>query len=349
MNRLAAALMTLPVAACAAGTAPAPPSDPGPAPAARASSFAWHSLAGPEGGRRYRLFVPASYDGGKAAPLLVMLHGCTQDPDDFARGTRMNEVAEAHGLLVAYPEQTAAGNPQKCWSWFDPAHQERGRGEPEDVARVAREVMASHRVDAARVYVAGVSAGGAMALGVAAAYPELFAAAGSHSGIAYRAAGGVQQALGAMQRGAADTAGLGAAVAAAMGGRARPLPVIVFHGGVDPVVRALNAGQTAAQWAAASALAGRPLRPVADEAYGPPPPPPGAEARPPVPAPEGFRPSRTRFLDGAGRTGLELWVVPGLAHAWSGGSPEGTFTDPRGPDASREMVRFFLEHPREAS
>ncbi|MET0397011.1 MAG: PHB depolymerase family esterase [Longimicrobiaceae bacterium] len=338
MNRLAAALMSLPIAACAAGTPPAPASDP--APATRASSFDWHTLAGPDGGgRRYRLFVPASYDGERPAPLLVMLHGCTQDPDDFARGTRMNEVAEEHGLLVAYPEQTAAGNPQKCWSWFDPAHQERGRGEPEDVARVAREVMASHRVDAARVYVAGVSAGGAMALGVAAAYPELFAAAGSHSGIAYRAAGGVQQALGAMQRGAADTAALGAAVIAAMGERARPLPVIVFHGGADPVVRAVNAGQTAAQWAAASGLAERPLRPVADEAHGPPT--PGA-------APEGFRPSRTRFLDGAGRAVLELWMVPGLAHAWSGGSPEGTFTDARGPDASREMVRFFLEHPREA-
>jgi poly(hydroxyalkanoate) depolymerase family esterase len=345
MNRLAA-LMSLPLAACAAGTAPA--LSPDPVPAAREASFTWHTSTGPAGARRYRLFVPASYDGSRPAPLLVMLHGCTQDPDDFARGTRMNEVAEERGLLVAYPEQTAAGNPQKCWSWYDPAHQERGHGEPEDVARIAREVMASHRVDPARVYVAGVSAGGAMALNAAAAYPELFAAAGSHSGIAYRAAGGVQQALAAMQRGAGDAAGLGAAVAAAMGGRARPLPVIVFHGGVDPVVRVVNAEQTAFQWAAASGLAGRPLRPMMDQVYGPPPPPPGADPRPLGPSPDSFHPSSTRFLDAQDRTVLEMWVVPGLGHAWSGGSPEGTYTDARGPDASREMVRFFLEHPREA-
>jgi poly(hydroxyalkanoate) depolymerase family esterase len=344
MNRLAAALMSLPLAACAASV---PPPEPAPAPAAREASFTWHASAGPGGARRYRLFVPASYDGSRPAPLLVMLHGCTQDPDDFARGTRMNEVAEERGLLVAYPEQTAAINPQKCWNWFDPAHQERGRGEPEDVASIAREVMASHRVDPARVYVAGVSAGGSMALNVAAAYPELFAAAGTHSGIVYRAAVGLQHALGAMQRGAADTAGLGAAVAAAMGERARPLPVIVFHGGVDPVVRVVNAEQTAFQWAAASALAGRPLRPMTDQVYGPPPPPPGADPRPLGPSPDSFHPTSTRFLDDRDRTVLEMWVVPGLGHAWSGGSPEGTYTDARGPDASREMVRFFLEHPRE--
>jgi poly(hydroxyalkanoate) depolymerase family esterase len=346
MNRLAAALMSLPLAACAAGTAPAPPS--GPAPAAREASFDWHTLGGREGGRRYRLFVPASYEGGRPAPLLVMLHGCTQDPDDFARGTRMNAAAEERGVLVAYPEQTAAGNPQKCWSWFDPAHQARGAGEPEEIARVAREVMASHRVDPDHVYLAGVSAGGSMALNVAAAYPELFAAVGTHSGIVYRAAAGLPQALGAMQRGAADTAGLGAAVRTAMGERARPFPVIVFHGGVDPVVRAVNAEQTAFQWAAASALAGRPLRPMQDQVYGPPPPPPGADARPLGPSPASFHPTTTRWVDEAGRAMLELWLVPGLGHAWSGGSPDGTFTDARGPDASREMLRFFLEHPREA-
>jgi len=332
--RPACILMTLPLAACA-GASAAPESGPDPAPAAaREASFTWETSPGETGPRRYRLFVPASYDGSREVPLVVMLHGCTQDPDDFARGTRMNEVAEEHGFLVAYPEQTAAGNPQKCWSWFDPAHQGRGRGEPEDVARIAREVMAARRVDPARVYVAGVSAGGAMALILAANYPELFAAAGSHSGVAFRAAGGVQEALRAMQRGAADTAGLGAAVARAMGERARPVPVIVFHGGADPVVRPVNAEQTAVQWAAFSGIAGAPLRASDDEERDP--------------DGDGFRPARTRFLDARGRAVLEAWVVPGLGHAWSGGSAEGTFTETRGPDASREMMRFFLEHPREA-
>ncbi len=271
---------------------------------------------------RYRLFVPASLAGRTGAPLVVMLHGCTQDPDDFARGTRMNALAEEHGFLVAYPEQTAAANPQKCWSWFDPAHQARGRGQPEAVARITREVAAAHRADPRRVYVAGVSAGGAMALVLAAAYPELYAAAGSHSGIAYRAATAVPEAIQAMQRGAPDAAALGAAAHAAMGAAARPVPVIVFHGAADPVVRPVNAEQTVSQWVDVSARAGQPLRAAADAA-------------------------RTRFVDAAGRTVLETWIVPALGHAWSGGSAEGTFTDPRGPDASREMVRFFLEHPRE--
>ncbi|HEX2191467.1 MAG TPA: PHB depolymerase family esterase [Longimicrobiaceae bacterium] len=338
MNRLAPLLMSVPLAACAAGAAPAPSATPEPAPAqVREASFTWETTSPGAGGRRYRLFVPASHDAARPAPLLVMLHGCTQDPDDFARGTRMNEVAAEHGLLVAYPEQTAAAHPQKCWSWYDPAHQERGRGEPAEVAAVAREVMAAHRVDPARVYVAGVSAGGAMALTLAAAYSELFAAAGSHSGVAYRAAGGVQEALQVMQRGAASSPGLAEALARTAAGRP-PLPLIVFHGGADPVVRSVNAEQTAFQWAEASALAGEPLRVQADAAWAP----------PLGPSPESFHPSRTRFVDGRGRAVVEMWIVPGLGHAWSGGSPEGSYTEARGPDASREMVRFFLEHAREA-
>jgi poly(hydroxyalkanoate) depolymerase family esterase len=348
MNRLAAALMSLPLAACAAAGAPAPAGPPAPVPdAPREARFTWETSAPEAGARRYRLFVPASHDPGRPAPLLVMLHGCTQDPDDFARGTRMNEVAEEHGLLVAYPEQTAAGNPQKCWSWYDPAHQERGRGEPEQIARIARDVMAAHRVDPARVYVAGVSAGGAMALTLAATYPELFAAVGSHSGVAYRAAGGVQEALGVMQRGAPSSPALATAAADALAGRGPLPPLIVFHGGVDPVVRARNGEQTAFQWAEASALAGAPLR-LETEAAPAPPAVPAADGHPAGASEEGFHPSRTRFVDAAGRTVVETWTVPGLGHAWSGGSPQGSFTEPRGPDASREMVRFFLEHPREA-
>jgi poly(3-hydroxybutyrate) depolymerase len=183
---------------------------------------------------------------------------------------------------------------------------------------------------------------------VAAAYPELFAAAGSHSGVAFRAAAGAQEALQVMQRGAPSSPALAGAAAHAVEGHGALPPLIVFHGGVDPVVRVRNGEQTAFQWAEASALAGRPLRAMQDQVYGPPPPPPGADARPLGPSPESFHPTSTRFVDAAGRALVKMWLVPGLGHAWSGGSPEGTFTDPRGPDASREMLRFFLEHPREA-
>ncbi len=267
-------------------------------------SWEWHTHAGEAGSRRYRLFVPAG--AGEGAPLVVMLHGCTQDPDDFARGTRFNQAAAGAGVIVAYPEQTGAHNPQKCWSWYDPAHQARG-GEPSLVAGIAREVTAARRVDPRRVYVAGVSAGAAMAINTAVAYPELFAAAGAHSGVAYRAATTVPQALAAMQRGAAVPDSIAAAQA---------VPLIVFHGAADPVVKPENGRQLAAQWARAGGLKDFQRHAVdtaTRDVYGP-------------------------FL--------EVWTVEGLGHAWSGGSPEGTYTDARGPDATREMLRFFLAHTR---
>jgi poly(hydroxyalkanoate) depolymerase family esterase len=280
------------------------------APADTSGSWEWHTHTGDAGTRRYRLFVPAGVDATHPAPLVVMLHGCTQDPDDFARGTRFNEAAAEARVIVAYPEQTGALHPQKCWTWYDPAHQARG-GEPSLVAGIAREVMAARPVDPKRVYVAGVSAGAAMAINTAASYPELFAAAGAHSGIAYRAATTVPRALAVMRNGAAAPDSLRVE---------RAVPLIVFHGAADPVVAPENGRQLAAQWARAGGLkdfqrsevqAGG-LRTTRD-VYGP-------------------------FLF------LELWMVDGLGHAWSGGSAEGTYTDPRGPDATREMLRFFLAH-----
>lgn len=273
-------------------------------------------------GRRYRLYVPAAYDGTRALPLLVMLHGCTQDPDDFARGTRMNAVAEELGFLVAYPEQTAALQPQRCWTWYDPAHQGRG-GEPAQVAGIAREVMDGFRVDPARVYVAGVSAGGAMAVNAAAAYPDVFAAAAAHSGVAYRAAGGVPQALGAMQRGAGEVLGaMMEAGAEATRTRGGPLPLLVIHGADDAVVRRINGDELFMQWALAAGF-GEPR--TNTETVG------GLEV--------------TRSWHGPAEAPvIARVVVDGLGHAWSGGAAEGTYTDVRGPDASREIARFLLAH-----
>ncbi len=258
--------------------------------AAQAPAFTWETHASEAGARRYRLYVPAAYDGEKPVPLVVMLHGCTQDPDDLAAGTRMNARAEAEGFLVVYPEQTAAQHPQKCWSWYDPAHQERAKGEPEILAGITRRVMETHRVDPSRVYVAGISAGGAMALVLAAAYPELYAAAAVHSAVPYRAARGVQEALRAMKSGGEPPALPGRAV-----------PLLVFHGAEDTVVHPVNAEQLVRQWTAASPAGGRPV---------------------------------------------ESRIVPGVGHAWSGGAPEGSYTDPKGPDATAEIVRFLLSHAR---
>jgi poly(hydroxyalkanoate) depolymerase family esterase len=274
------------------------------------------SYSGEAGTRAYKLYLPSGYHG-QPLPLVVMLHGCTQSADDFAAGTRMNFLAETEGLLVVYPEQAATANSSRCWNWFQPAHQQRTRGEPALIAGITRQVMAEHPVDAARVYIAGLSAGGAMGAIVAAAYPELYAAVGVHSGLAPGSARDLPSALQAMQRG-----GSGDGSAAPV----RTIPLILFQGDQDSTVHPRNAEQFIRQWAGAPEQRRETLRQ-------------GQVA--------GGRPySCVVHEDLSGRTLVERWTVHGASHAWSGGSRHGSFTDPAGPDASGELVRFFREHPR---
>ena len=306
--------------------------NPPPVPAMIAESeiatgeFLMREIATPDGPRRYKLYVPSGYDKSRPAPLLVVLHGCTQDPDDIARGTRFNAIAEEKGLLVAYPEQPQKSNGLKCWNWFDANHQRREQGEPGLIAEIARRVMTDYSVDARRVYIAGLSAGGAMALTVAYAYPELFAAAGSHSGIAYGAATSIAAAVKAMGAGAANPASLPLVVEKGMGSR-RYFPAIVFQGVLDKSVKVVNASHIVSQLSSSYATGG--LKKISET--------PGSTDG-------GYH--FTKVLYGNGRPMIEEWLVDELGHAWSGGSSEGTYTDPKGPDAAREMVRFFLEHPR---
>lgn len=259
-------------------------------------------------------------------PLVVMLHGCTQSPEDFAAGTRMNTLAEEHGCLVAYPGQAQSANAQKCWNWFNPGDQGRDGGEPALIAGITRQIMREHAVDPRRVHVAGLSAGGAAAAIMAQAYPDLYAAVGVHSGLACGAARDIPSAFAAMRQGAAAPAKPGRAGAGA--GDRRIVPTIVFHADRDGTVHPRNGDQVIAQSAAAGGLRTEVQRGQ---------------------VPGGHAYSRTIHADAAGRTVLEQWVVHGGGHAWSGGSAAGSYTDPRGPDASREMLRFFLEHPRGAA
>lgn len=249
----------------------------------------------------------------------------------------MNALAAEQGWIVAYPEQPASAHPQKCWNWYDARHQARGGGEPALIAGITREVMEDHDVDPQRVYVAGVSAGGAMSLILGVTYPELFAAVGSHSGMGFRAATNVNEALSAMQGSGPDPATRGETAFRAMGERARVVPLIVFQGGADPVVRPANAEQLVAQWKTTLERAGATFG-EREEAG------PGLTTGDPL---AGYDVARTLYRDENGNVLIESWIVDGLGHAWSGGSPEGSYTDPRGPDASREMLRFFREHPRE--
>jgi len=263
--------------------------------------------------RDYKLYIPPM-DSERPLPLVVMLHGCTQDPDDFARGTAMNDAALARGFYVLYPAQSRKANPQGCWNWFKHSHQQRDRGEPAMIAAMTREVMAQHSIDPIRVYVAGLSAGGAMAAILGSTYPDLYAAVGVHSGLAAGSAADLPGALSAMRGAATGSAGA-----------AHGVPTIVFHGDADATVHPANGEQVIA------ACAG------------------GASTVQTHQVPSGNTRACTRrvHLDPAdGRVLAEHWVVHGAPHAWSGGSSRGSYTDSSGPDASAEMVRFFLEHPQ---
>lgn len=294
---------------------------PEPEPAGAPGAWSWMQVEG-HPGHRFRLFLPGSLPE-RPAPLVVMLHGCTQSPDDLARGSRFNRVAAAHGVVVAWPEQTAERHLQRCWNWYDP-RQQGPEGEAGMIVAVARQVMAAWPIDPARVYVGGISAGGAMALNAAVAGDGLFAAVGVHSGVPYRAAATVPEALTVMR---GDSLGVqrlvGFAASTALEG---PLPaVFAVHGEADAVVHPRNVAALFAQWSAAHG-AGTPR----DEAF----------------QEGGLRAIRTRHLREDGSFPVEVWRVEGLGHAWSGGSPEGTFTVPRGIDASARMLEFFLAHPR---
>ena len=261
----------------------------------------------------YKLYSPpiAATAGAAELPLVLMLHGCLQDPDDFARGTLMNEAARVRGFFALYPAQSAAANPQRCWNWFKPRHQRRGEGEPALLADLVRDVTARFPVDRRRVYVAGLSAGASMAAILGEAYPDIFAAVGVHSGVAAGVASDIASSIAAMRGGAVvDGAGSG-------------VPTIVFQGDADRTVNAKNGDQVF------RASVGAQIEAAQEE---------------PVPS-ESSRQVTHRVHRNAEGAGIaELWIVHGAPHAWSGGSPAGTYTDAAGPAATTEMLRFFFEH-----
>jgi poly(hydroxyalkanoate) depolymerase family esterase len=281
------------------------------------------------GTRAYKLYIPSGYIG-QAVPLIVMLHGCTQSPDDLATGTRMNLLAEEHTFLVAYPAQAAAANSSRCWNWFEAADQQRGRGEPSLIAGITCEVVGEYHVAADRVYVAGMSAGGAMAAIMGATYPDLYAAIGVHSGLAPGAAHDLPSAFSAMRQGQPGTTRHNART----GGSARTLPAILFHGDRDTTVHPRNGDHLLTHhWTA--------NRGTPDSTGGEAP--RVTERRGRVSG--GYAYTCATYQDANGRAIVERWTVHGLGHAWSGGSLPGSYTDPKGPDASAEMLRFFHEHP----
>lgn len=282
------------------------------------AQFLSRSYACAAGSRDYKLYIPRRLPEGRRA-LVVMLHGGTQDGDDFAVGTRMNERAEEHGFIVAYPSQSKAANASLCWNWFMPEHQKCGAGEPAIIAGITRKLVADYDVDPDRVFVAGLSAGGAMAAVMAATYPELYDAVGVHSGLAFGAASDLPSAFAAM-RGTSGSRGRRSRKPRRGAINSARVRTIVFHGDADTIVHPSNASGIVGESKAGERIE-------------------RAEAR----SSDGRAYTCTVIRDQGGAAVVEDWLLHGSGHAWSGGSAEGSYTDPGGPDASREMLRFFFE------
>lgn len=274
------------------------------------ANFTAYHQSGAAGSREYMLFVPDPMPE-VPCPVVVMLHGCTQSPADFAAGTGMNALAQAQGVIVVYPAQPTSANMNKCWNWFRPEDQQRDTGEMAILAAITREVLATQYADPARVYVAGLSAGGAAAVLLAQAYPDMFAAVGVHSGLAAGSAQDIPQAFAAMRSGAAGKV------------TRHSVPMIVFHGTADTTVHIDNAHAVVEQ--AQRGMIGKPSSAKAISI-------------------NGRSCDRMTLSAAGGETLIEVWLIRGAGHAWSGGSVTGSYTDPKGPDASSEMLRFFIQH-----
>ncbi len=288
------------------------------------------------GRRRYKVYVPSEYRPEKPAMLLVMLHGCMQTPDDFAFGTEMNTYAERHTFIVLYPSQSRLSNPARCWNWFQPEHQSRGLGEPADIVGMVEAVQQTYTIDPERIYVSGISAGASMAVILGATYPDVFAAIGVGSGMAYQAATSWAGALLAQSRGAGDPVLLGKLAYHAMGVYKRVVPVIVFHGTEDNAVAPVNADHVIAQWAATNQLAADSFQTV------------HISPRPTRTIPWAMFNGRSYteyvYEDSNGHVVMKKYLISGMKHSWTGGARGGMFTDALGPKASELLLEFFFQH-----
>jgi poly(hydroxyalkanoate) depolymerase family esterase len=281
------------------------------------------------GTRAYKLYIPSGYTG-QELPLVVMLHGCKQHPDDFAAGTGMNAAAEGSQCFVVYPSQSHRANGSNCWSWFNARDYRRDSGEASIIADITRRIISEYKIDTSRIYVAGLSAGGAMAAVMGATYPDLYAAIGVHSGLPYAVAHDMPSAFAAMKNRKTKACARDTGVHAA-----KPLghtmPIIMFHGDRDTTVDPSNGDQAVAQCISqVEAGSGKVTSDKGEK---------GA-------VPNGRTYTRTVLHDAQGKAIAEKWIVHGAGHAWSGGSNKGSYTDPKGPDATREMLRFFYTHQR---
>lgn len=304
--------------------------------AASAGQWITGSVTTSAGSRNYKLWIPTNYSASNPTALVVMLHGCTQTPDDFARGTEMNSLADSQTFLVLYPEQPTSSNANRCWQWWDAQHQARGTGEPSIIAAMVTTIQASYNVDPNRRYIAGISAGAAMSVIMGATYPDIFSAIGVVGGLEYKAATSVLNVSSAMQSGGPNPEAQGLAAYQSIGTRANLVRVMVVHGTADSVVTPINGQQVVQQWLTTNdylddTQPNDSVDTTVDQTIS------GT-------VPNGRSYTRTLYNNAANQPIIEHWAVNGMGHAWSGGSSAGSYTDPQGPKATNEFWRFFSQN-----
>jgi poly(hydroxyalkanoate) depolymerase family esterase len=282
--------------------------------------------------RDYFLYIPATVGRRDRVPLVVMLHGCSQDAQTFAQGSRMNELADEHRFLVLYPQQSLRANAWRCWNWFEPRTAD-GAGEAAAIAALVHEIARRYPVDGSRVYVVGISAGGAMTAILALCYGALFAACAIVAGMMYRAADSALAGARAMRNGApVSPESMADEAASRLSRKMRFVPALVIHGTQDSVVHPRNAEQTVRQFRRFAELLGTPPEPLTD----------AEEQRI---SSEG-RSYRQRDYGRGGQPLLRSILIEGLGHAWSGGDERFQFNDSAQPDASRLIWDFLSKFRR---
>lgn len=289
-------------------------------------------ISGSYGGKNYKLYVPSQYDASKSYPLYVMLHGCTQDATQYSTGTKMNALSEEKGFLVLYPEQSSSSNANKCWNWFEPSHQSRGSGEPSVIAGMVQSIKKNYSIQNDKVYVAGLSAGAAMGVIMGATYPDVFSGIGVGAGLEYKAATSMTEAFTAMSSGGTNPIQRGRDAYNAMASRAKPLKVIVFHGTSDYTVNKVNGDQVISQWAVTNSLAATGTESWLDDQV---------DITQNLQVPSGKNYTVYDYKAKDDNVWMKKVNILNMGHAWSGGSSQGSYTDPQGPDASRMMWEFF--------
>ncbi|HMJ34295.1 MAG TPA: PHB depolymerase family esterase [Baekduia sp.] len=312
------------------GTTTAPPTSTPTSGQAAGKTFTG-TYTGSAGALDYQAYVPSTYKAGTAVPLVVALHGCTETADVFRQLTRWDALAEAKGFIVVFPQQSHSGNNLECWNFFQQAHMARDQGEPALIAGITQWVQQHYTVDPHRIYVNGLSAGGAMASVMAATYPDLYAAAGIGSGCEYAATAACAGYK------SADPVAAGQQAYQAMGSHARPMPVILFEGDQDTTVPPVNAQQLVQQWQVTDDYAdggGKdgsvPVQPTAVTH--------GTSS-----GGQGY--TVTTYSDRDEGELMQSWLVAGMGHAWSGGCGCQQYSDPAGPDETAAMYTFFMAHP----